>query len=213
MLTRDESLSAIIEGVHDANKKYLEISGGWCVQDSGVESLVSSRVAESLFNSGVKKDGKCFVTLETSYQSITDGTRVKKVGRTPLLLDRNQRADIVYWHKKDTPIGIVEIKRWFEYSGIEDDINRTARLVKDYGISCGGRLRWGAVASIRQLSERKRKDEKELLEDFLRKCRSSFSDLDFWGRSRIEEAEEGDKVDGFEGYCAFAVVFRPIRSN
>lgn len=206
MLTIQESLEAIIQGVHEANNEYLKMSGGWCVQDSGVESLISSSIARSLFIYGQNKDNGCFVTLETDYRLL----RQARPGRIPRLLRNGQRADVVYWHKKDYPIGVIEVKRHFQFSAFMDDISRTRRLLLDYGSRAGGTLRWGALGSLRAWWATRYKSEKDVLAQFVKSCEERFPDIIFTGAWKQEPIGTNEHTDeGFLGYRAFAVLMRP----
>jgi len=200
MLTIDEVKKAISAGMNSANDKYGKWSGGLSIHDHGVEFLLCADIAESLFDTGTKKDGTCYVTLETSFQEIMGYAGVRPRGPIPSIL--KGRCDVVYYDQK-LPRGLVEVKRNFNYAGQKKDIERIARMMQ----KCET-IKWGAVAGMRTLWESDRLSYSEVADNFVEKCSRDFNDFRFRpiAEGKIMGREEFDgKI--FTGYAALGALF------
>jgi hypothetical protein len=177
-------------------------SGGLCVQDHGVEHLMSSRIANSLYDAGSTKDDFCYVTLETSFGEILAYANTTIRGRPSSRLNKSGRCDVVYYDKAGKPVGLVEVKRWFGFSRQKDDIQRIEIMLK----KCES-IRWGAVAAIRQRWDMDKISGKQALKNFINEASVEFPGCQF---RQIHEPIDSDPVefDGhvFNGYDALGVL-------
>lgn len=214
LLTIDEAKNAVLDGVHAANKKYIKWSNGLDVFDSGVESLISANIAESIFSTIRDKDDEGSISLETPFSMIWDFCKGKVSGRKPSIIRDTLRADVVYWDKNEIPRGVVEVKRRFEYSRLEDDITRSCKLIEKLGKNNDGLLKWAAVAGALPFKSNSMKEPNIILSDFLEKCGEKFDGYKFSGRTKRFEldspVELQDETQLFS-YDAYVVLFRRKR--
>ena len=211
MLTTDQSMDAILKGVHDANKKYIKWSNYGCITDFGLESLISSCVAESLFDEGNYSKKRGFVTLETSFAEFWEyGRKNKRKGRPPDILKKSYKADVVYWCGDDHPRGVIEVKRRFVFNESERDIKRTTELMKKFGETDGGYLRWGAVASFRPRYLDNKKSMSDICDDFVSKCEKKFPGFNFLSKFTSEKLPKPMEYPNnlkLAAYDAYAILF------
>ncbi len=175
MLTQEEIQSAIINGLIDAASEYIIMSGGLPVTESGIEQALSYCVGKSIWNKAKKKDGGGFVTLETNFSDLEDWSKTRKPlrGRRAKAISHNGRVDIAYYDKNENLIGIVELKRWFDFSVIEKDVERVFRLLKRLKSST---IRWGCLAAPVHIWDNKVAEQKA--EKIAQKIRENFTGID-----------------------------------
>jgi len=200
VLTIQEVKEALSYGVSEANAQYIKWSGGLSVQDHGVENLMSSWMAKSLFDLGSKKDSQCYVTLETSFREIAEGAGQKGPGRWPSRL--NGRCDVVYYDRNGNATGLIEIKRWFGYSRQKNDIDRLTTMME----KCSS-IKWSAVAAIRQRWQTTRDEASATLDKFIESAESDFGNFRFLSFHKFSENDSSTYDDpAFLGYDALGAV-------
>ncbi|MBF2713361.1 hypothetical protein [Agrobacterium vitis] len=212
MLKIDDAIGLIIDGTHEANRKYLRMSGGATVHEYGIEPLISATIAETLYNSGAQRGEECFVTLETTCWELVKWSLGGEVEDSVYKDSDGQRGDVVYWNRHNLPEGVVEVKRHFSFSNCEDDIRKISSLLSRLDTQEEGTLKWGAVASMRETTNTSTKDKKAVLKDFLSKCEEKFPDFTFKGRCEEVEVEADSAVKKrrpeLTAFQAYAVLFR-----
>lgn len=212
MLKIDDALTAILAGVQEANRKYLEMSGGASLHEYGVEPLISATVAECLYNFNGKKQ---FVTLETTFWELIKWSFCGE-GADDIYEDSDgQRVDVAYWNRNDLPEGVVEIKRHFSFSNCSSDIEKISGLLLRADTQQGGTLKWGAIAAMKERTNQSTKPKEKTLNDFLSKCEEEFQDFLFTGRCE-EVLIDGNSATvkrrkDLKGFESYAVLFRRKR--
>ena len=132
---------AIFAGIEAANVKYENLSDGWWLTDSGVESLLVSAIGESLGSK--QSDGESLV-MELPFRTIVDwsGTSRRR-GRPPTTLRGINRADIVLFNSDRKPVCVVEVKRLWDRARYFADLARIRDLVLQCNRQHNGSLRRG----------------------------------------------------------------------
>ena len=135
---------AIFAGTKSANVKYEELSNGWWLTDSGVESLLVSAIAESLGSK--QSDGESLV-MELPFRNIVDwsGTSRRR-GRPRATLRGINRADIVLFNRDRKPVCVIEVKRLWDRARCFGDLARIRDLVLQCNRQHDGSLRRGFLA-------------------------------------------------------------------
>ena len=135
---------AIFAGIEAANVKYENLSDGWWLTDSGVESLLVSAIGESLGSK--QSDGESLV-MELPFRTIVDwsGTSRRR-GRPRATLKGINRADIVLFNSDRKPVCVVEVKRLWDQARCFADMARIRDLVLQCNRQHDGSLRRGFLA-------------------------------------------------------------------
>ena len=217
--------AAIINGVDNANRIFLTISGGSTIRDYGVEPLISSQVAIELWKrSNGKKDifdlknreAEFNVTLETSFREISEFSSSEKRGRKNLNFTDAQKADVVLWDSMRGPVGVVEIKRHFVFSNISNDLERITYLLEKHGKLKGGSMRWGAVAGMREVLPSRIKESEQIAYETCVECESAYKNFNFSAKHKLEMLPEPIEYNGgqvLDGLASFAIIIRPKLMN
>ncbi len=109
MPSRKTIREAIFAGTRSANVKYEELSNGWWLTDSGVESLLVSAIAESL---GSKQSDGDSLVMELPFRNIVVWSGIsRRRGRPRATLKGINRADIVLFNGNGRPVCVIEVKR------------------------------------------------------------------------------------------------------
>ncbi len=135
---------AIFAGTRSANVNYEELSNGWWLTDSGVESLLVWAIAESLGSK--QSDGESLV-MELPFKYIVDwsGTSRRR-GRPRATLRGIHRADIVLLNWDQKPVCVIEVKRLWDRARCFGDLARIRDLVLQCNRQHDGSLRRGFLA-------------------------------------------------------------------
>lgn len=121
-ISRDNLVCAAIKGVKLAFGSYGKWSGGeWLCR--APESFIQFQVAQQF-----SKISSCRVTLEDTVRYLRREAGAEMRGRCP----RNSpsgRIDIVLWRKDGRPICLCEIKKAYQRSSLDGDVQRLTQMV------------------------------------------------------------------------------------
>ena len=144
MPSRKTIREAIFAGTRSANVKYEELSNGWWLTDSGVESLLVSAIAESLGSK--QSDGESLV-MELPFRNIVVWSGIsRRRGRPRATLKGINRADIVLFNGNGRPVCVIEVKRLWDRARCFGDLARIRDLVLQCNRQHDGSLRRGFLA-------------------------------------------------------------------
>jgi hypothetical protein len=145
MLSNDQMRSVIVQSILNHAKHYAVISGGNSLHDNGIEQSICYSVASDIFKSNKYAQlSNISVILELSSSEFDYWCVGKSLrGRKPENLLGRERIDITVFDSSDCIKGIIEMKRWMQYSVIKNDIARIESMLKRYGEYS---LKWGCVA-------------------------------------------------------------------
>jgi hypothetical protein len=171
MISQESIMEIIVNSSLSANEAYLKWSSGSTLFDYGVEALLSSSIARAIY----KSQNNVNITLEESFSNIEYRNNPESN------LENRQgdystasKADVVVWRKDDRPLGVIELKRFFNYSNCKGDISRICHLLERNGLKNSGTLRWGAIAALRHFWTNSRSDTQEIVDEF----KKNISELD-----------------------------------
>jgi hypothetical protein len=215
-LTLDKIHDTILEATHRSNDIYLTMSGGGSVYDNGVESLISSTIASRLWLKANNKRAipprssekfRFTTTLETPFHHVAYDSGSERKGQKGKRFTQSERIDVVYWAGQH-PQGVVEVKRYFEFSRMESDLERVTFLLRRYGRDHGGSVRWGAIAGMRPIWDNNEKEPKLVLSDGVDKITSKYKNFIVQGRLKRSLLNKPQTYDRgvFHGYDAFVVM-------
>lgn len=150
-MRKQNILKAIGKGIDVANKTYDKWSNGLWLSDSGIENLLSVKVAEEIV-----KDKESLnlmkgesIRLETTFKEIEEYSNApKKKGPKLDILKPNHRADITLWHKNETIAAIIEIKRCWNKRTCGNDLERLTKIIGNYGKPRSGTGKFGVLANF-----------------------------------------------------------------
>lgn len=194
-----------IDAAIAAALRYQTMSGGSTVHEHAIETFISSKVAEAIFDRA--SSPRTAVALEMSFGEAERLSQAKLRGRRKASLSPRNRFDVVVLSDK-RPIGLIEIKKRFSVGRLDKDVIRLSDAVDKYGSGNEGTVRFGLALSVQRVFENSRSDAEAAIKHF----RSGFHwaiepeityrphDGDF------NVAKNGRKVTGI---CAFAVLFDP----
>jgi len=146
--------------------RYQEMSGGRTVHDHAIETFISSKVAEALYD--LRKEHDATVALEAPFHEVQKLSLARK-GRMPDILSPAARFDICYF-EGGLPVGIIEIKKRFAAFKAEDDVNRLVSATRRFGPKYGGSIKFGIWLALQRIPE----GSKSTPETQIAKFRNSF---------------------------------------
>ncbi len=130
-MDRQVILRDIASGIRKANSTHEKWTKDWWLCDYGVESLMSVKIAENMFRH--LKGGES-LTMEATFGELADGAGAKqKHGRRPSVLSTGRRADIALWHGNNRLYSVIEVKRLWQKSTCERDLERLVTIIETYG--------------------------------------------------------------------------------
>lgn len=142
---RSEFIEAVHAGMRSASRTFEKWSGGWPIISLGVEHMISTYIAMSMFDRF--GDRGYMITPETPFGMIEEWTTAEaRRGRTRAILSPQHRADVVIWNARNRPIGVVEVKRHWTRGRCLHDIDRLDALLDRYGSQTGGTIQFGLLA-------------------------------------------------------------------
>ncbi|MXY53824.1 MAG: hypothetical protein F4Y86_15060 [Gammaproteobacteria bacterium] len=139
-ITRDQIVAAIHKGFRAANRNYGRWSNGRNVDDSAIEGLVASCIAEAVHN---RQEPRESLLMEMSFTDIRSAS-----GQNPPRQRGGRRADIVICNANRQPTSVIEVKRKWNTGGCIEDIDRITQLVNACSYRRGGSLRRGFLAFL-----------------------------------------------------------------
>jgi hypothetical protein len=129
--------------------RYQKISAGKTVHDHAVETFVSSKVAEGIFDSPV--GSSISVTLESPFAEVLAASGAKKSKRTGNL-SAASRFDICVY-ERGKPTAVIEVKKRFAAHKGDNDVNRLLSAIRYCGPECEGSLRLGFWLAIQRIAD------------------------------------------------------------
>jgi len=140
-ITKDDIIAAIHEGIEHANTKYEEWSKGYWITDSGIESLMTICIANTVRGYQAQHES---IMMEVPLKHIMKESRAQPTpGQKPATIKGNKRADIVLFNGQKNPICIIELKRLWNKSECFKDLKRIRDLITKCSSMKGGTLRRG----------------------------------------------------------------------
>lgn len=148
-MKKRETTYTILNSIIKANKVYEKMTRGSWLYEMGVESFLSSFLAQSLYPlMETFYPEKGLVRMEEPIASFIESNRgLKKPGRVPDALRQYGRADIALWNY-DILVGVVEVKRKWSIDEFEKDYKRLRELKNRFGGDRLGDLHYAAYASF-----------------------------------------------------------------
>ena len=148
MMSRRNVVQAIDRGIESANKTYEKWSNGLWLNDSGIESLLVVKIAETIIQDKalnlVKGES---LRLETLFRDIEENSKAdRRRGRKLNILGGNGRVDITLWRKDETVAAAIEVKRRWDKLKCRKDLERLAALICEYGRPRSGKIEFGVLA-------------------------------------------------------------------
>jgi hypothetical protein len=214
MLVYDEIEKILSRSALTAYDRYIDWTGGDTVHDAGVESLITTRIAEKI----VAAEEGSYVVCDTPFlwlrrQGLKGHRRQRRGAREP------GRIGILLFNRRNQAIVAVEVKRSFVFSQIKGDIEKFRSLLLRHGHLKGGTLKACYSVSIRERSGSRPKSTQELVKATVQRVRklrgmthiivkSSTSKLK---RRRISYLADGRRVhiEGFEAVLVRFTLRRP----
>jgi hypothetical protein len=181
---------------------YYEMSGGNSVHEAAIETFVSSKIAESIFQ--VTESN---VLLESTFATIHQLSGAERRGRSVDHLPAKARFDVSVFKDKK-PIGVIEVKKRFAPFKAEKDAVRLSQAVRRYGPEFGGSVRFGLWIALQRVWETQRKDIAKRISSFRESLGGIIaSDIEF----EEKEGEFGVAKNGKNvvGLVAYSVLFEP----
>lgn len=87
------------------------------------------------------------VTPETPFGLIEERAKAEaRPGCPRRILSNQHRADVVLWNAKDSPVGVIEVKRHWTRERCLNDIDRLDALLHRYGSLSCGTVQFGLLA-------------------------------------------------------------------
>ena len=166
MIMRTKQIvKSVLRGAVRSCREYMRMSGGWTVQDQGVESVICYGIAQSLFNETRKRD----VVMELPFSWLKEYS-LKKIrkGRPRQEFKGKPRADVVLFNGLGWADAVIEVKRWPSYDSIRHDVSRIRAILRDLEKKRDGTVKLGCVVAIRQrrINSRRWKRTSEVAEKF-----------------------------------------------
>ncbi|MHC2018786.1 hypothetical protein [Methylobacterium sp. CM6247] len=153
MIKKDELIDAVLDGIIGANDFYEKITKGFSINDSGVEGILQTKIAESIYDSLLKdNEGNLdeeFIVMEYPFKKIFEQSGANKIrGAIPQLVDGAKRVDIVIFDKKERPIIPIEVKRNAATVGFAKDAKRILGVLKRSDTLSSGSVKYGLICGF-----------------------------------------------------------------
>ncbi|MCV9963868.1 hypothetical protein OIU34_18490 [Pararhizobium sp. BT-229] len=161
--TRQTIVNCALEAAKRSVSRYQEMSGGKTVHDHAIETFISSKVAEALYD--LRKDHDATVALEAPFHEVHALSLARK-GRMPDILSPTARFDICYF-EGGRPIGVIEVKKRFAAFKADDDINRLFLATRRFGPKYGGSIKFGIWLALQRIPEGSKSTAKAQIAKFL----------------------------------------------
>ncbi|MDB5470144.1 MAG: hypothetical protein JWR84_1704 [Caulobacter sp.] len=161
-LRRPLVIEALHQGMGKAVSDFESWSDGESLADWGVEPVLTTYCAQTLWRASQKANAKTAITLEQHFGALLEWSgRRKRPGRPStrhkaLLERQSRRADLVLWNADITPRAIIEIKRSSAAEGLRRDAERLMSFIEFAGSAYEGSVRYGLLGVVIQNSARAR---------------------------------------------------------
>jgi len=159
---RETIVEAALEAAEQSVLRYKEISGGRTVHDHAIETFISSKVAEAIFD--LRKDVGGTISLEAPFHEVHELSNARK-GRTPDILSPTSRFDICYF-EHGRPIGVIEVKKRFAAFKADDDVNRLIEATRRFGPQFDGTVKFGIWLAAQRIPEGSTMTAQDQIEKF-----------------------------------------------
>lgn len=148
--------------------KYQEMSGGGTVHEHAIETFISSKIAEALYDAA--KDLGGAAALEMTFREVEERSGASRRGRPNGALPPNGRFDVVVGQKDSenglVPTGLIEVKKRFSPASLEKDLGRLSEAARRYGPMFGGSVKFGLAISLQRIFENGRAQPEKMVENF-----------------------------------------------
>ncbi len=170
------------------------MSGGEWIGDYGVEGFLVSEIASTIHQ--FQKDGE-YLYLELPFLHIKtwSGAR-KRRGRPTKGIRMARRVDIALCNENNEPVYVIEVKRKWDNTQCEKDLQKLRDLVTNFDHVAGGSLESGFLAVYVQerRSEDNLKEEMKRTEEYAKNLRFPGAAVNFhkksWEKKRVVYLEQ-----------------------
>jgi hypothetical protein len=159
---RDTVVECALAAAEQSVLRYKDISGGRTVHDHAIETFISSKVAEAIYEARKEVGGT--VALEAPFHEVQDLSRARK-GRIPDILSPTSRFDICYF-ENGRPVGVIEVKKRFAAFKADADVNRLIEATRRFGPQFGGSIRFGIWLAVQRIQEGSTSTPEKQIEKF-----------------------------------------------
>jgi hypothetical protein len=198
MLTRSEIQSTILQSIISASEEYISMSGGLTLHDSGIEQSLSYSVGKAIWEAAISKDNAGYVTLETSFKDLERWSSAGGIrGRRGASISHKGRVDIAYYDVNQYLRGVIEMKRWLDYSTIEGDVKRVYQLLKRLD---RGTLKWACLATpafVWNKNEEIWRDPKGKISTIKYKIQENFPEIEVFEEYITKDRTNEKTIDGW----------------
>ena len=147
-----EVVNCALAAAAEAASRYMEISGGKTIHDHAIETFISSKVAEAIYDKRKRHGGS--VTLETSFGEIWEVSGAR-LGRGPADVTKRARFDVCYY-EKGKPLAAIEVKKRFAAHKADRDIRKIEAAMRRLGPEFGGSLEFGIWLAVQRIGDKAR---------------------------------------------------------
>ena len=216
MLRIDEITDIVLKSTLKASSDYVDFSGDQTIHDFGVEFLISAQIARGIIRKarGFKKREEAYVTLESPFRYIRKDARVSpRRGRPRKSFEGKSRVDLIYYDRRGRAVGVFEVKRHLSYANLEKDVCRIRDILSEVGRKKMGSVKFGCLASIREINNRQKKYTSEIAEEIKQEIVRQFPSLACvvgnrrkkLPKSMVYRNDRDEKVTltGFEAVCFY----------
>jgi hypothetical protein len=198
MLTRSEIQSTILESIISASEEYIEMSGGLTLHNSGIEQALSYSVGKAIWEAAKRKDNAGYVTLETSFTDLENWSIAKGIrGRRGESISHKGRVDIAYYDMNECLRGVIEMKRWLDYSNIEGDVKRVYQLLRRLD---RGTIKWACLSTpafVWNKNDEIWRDPKGKVSAIKLKMQQNFPEIEVFEDFRTKNRPDEETIDGW----------------
>lgn len=159
----DDLVKTAMEAATAAARQYHVMSGGKTVHEHPIETYISAKIAERLYEAAREKGG--YAALEMTFREVEETSGADRRGRPLAALPPTSRFDVVYG-VKGRPIGLIEVKKRFSAARLEGDIIRLSHAVRKFGPEFDGSVRFGLAISLQRLYENGRQEAEQVTTKF-----------------------------------------------
>jgi hypothetical protein len=159
---REIIVNCALEAAEKSVLRYKEISGGKTVHDHAIETFISSKIAEAIFECRSELGGT--VSLEAPFHEVHELSKARK-GRTPDILSPTSRFNICYF-ERGLPIGVIEVKKRFAAFKGDEDVRRLTGATRRFGPQFDGSVRFGIWLAVQRIAEGSKVTAEEQIDKF-----------------------------------------------
>lgn len=138
-IPQDTIMDKILDGIVQAQKDYVEWSGGWLWR--APEYMLNIYIAQKIAKIG----GAKYLTLENSAKSAMEDAGAVGKGKIHSQIRANGRFDALLWWGDDTPRAVIEVKNQVgSVDIIKDDLLRISKVLQRKSVESS--FQFGVVA-------------------------------------------------------------------